>query len=103
MRDPQGYRQALRLYRSGLMLALVLTAVPTLLVRWAGLSKSSTLAWVIALVLMQITVHVYCFLHVGAKRSSRDEIGLVLFTAVIVLLMLGGTLMVFFDQMRRMG
>jgi cytochrome o ubiquinol oxidase operon protein cyoD len=98
-----GYRQELRRYRAGLLLAIILTAVPTVLVRWGGLSASATLMWVLALVLIQIAVHLYCFLHIGTQRSSRDELGLILFTAVIVLLMVGGTLLVFIDQMQRMG
>jgi cytochrome o ubiquinol oxidase operon protein cyoD len=98
-----GYRRTLRLYRSGLLLAIILTAVPTALVHWAGLSRSSTLTWVLLLVLAQIVVHLHCFLHIGVKRSGRNELGLILFTAVIVLLMVGGTIMVFFDQMQRMG
>jgi len=103
MSEHNRYRQELRLYCAGLILAVLLTAVPTVLVQWAGLSASSTLAWVLILVLVQIAVHLYCFLHVGANHSSRDETGLVLFTVVIVLLMVGGTLMVLFDQMQRMG
>lgn len=103
MERHDGYRRTLRLYRSGLLLAIILTAVPTALVQWAGLSRSSTLTWVLVLVLAQIVVHLYCFLHIGTKRSGRDELGLILFTAVIVLLMVGGTLMVLFDQMQRMG
>jgi len=98
-----GYRQELRRYRAGLLLAIILTAVPTVMVRWGGFSASATLMWVLALVLIQIAVHLYCFLHIGTQRSSRDELGLILFTAVIVLLMVGGTLLVFIDQMQRMG
>lgn len=99
--DNDRYRQELRLYRSGLLVALLLTAVPTVLVQWAGLSPPVTLGCVLLLVLIQIVVHFYCFLHVGT-RSKRDETGVLLFSALIVLLMAGGTLLVFFDQMQRM-
>lgn len=103
MDDHRGYRQTLGVYRLGLVLAIILTLVPVLLVQWAGLSRGWTLASVLLLALAQIVVHFRCFLHVGAGNDAhRQPLYLLLFSSVIVLLMVGGTLLVFFDQIARM-
>ena len=100
MNDEHGYRQALRRYRLGLLLAAVLTAVPAALVLWAGLAPQALLASVLLLALLQVAVHLYWFLNLG--RKSRDQTLLLAITALIIVLMVGGTLVVFFDQMGRM-
>jgi cytochrome o ubiquinol oxidase operon protein cyoD len=100
MNAENGYRKALRRYRLGLLLAAALTAVPAALVLWAGLAPRALLASVLLLALLQVTVHLYCFLNLG--RKSRDQTILLTITALIITLMVGGTLVVFFDQMQRM-
>jgi cytochrome o ubiquinol oxidase operon protein cyoD len=102
MNPQDNYREAFRPYCAGLLMAVALTAIPTVLVMWGGLSAFWTLAAVLLFTLLQIVVHLRCFLHVGTARSRRDELWLVLFTALVVLLMAGGTLVVFYDQMGRM-
>lgn len=102
MNDSEGYRRHLRRYRTGLLLAVTLTALPTALVKWAGLSCAATLVTVLLLALLQVLVHFYCFLQVGAERSEDDKLPVLLFSAVIVALMVAGTLWVYFDQMQRM-
>lgn len=98
----RAYHRELTRYRAGLLLAVVLTLVPAALVQWAGLSKTATLGWVMLLALAQIAVHFRCFLQVGVQRAERDNLYVLLFSLTIVLLMVGGSLLVFFDQMARM-
>jgi cytochrome o ubiquinol oxidase operon protein cyoD len=102
MKDQSASRQRLRLYRIGLLLAIVLTLIPTALAHWMPLTVSAVRYWVSGLLLVQIIVHLHCFLDIGMRRSERDRLGLVLLAAVVIGLMVGGTLMVFFDQMGRM-
>ncbi|MDB6141938.1 MAG: cytochrome-c oxidase [Pseudomonas sp.] len=102
MNPHREYRRELALYCLGLALAIILTVIPTLLVRRGGLSAGWTLTCVLLFALAQIIVHFRCFLHIGLGRSHRDPLYLVLFSSLIVFLMVGGTLALFFDQMGRM-
>ena len=96
------YQRELRRYRLGLLLAITLTALPTVLVAWGGFSLSATLISVLALAVLQILAHLYCFLQVGAKRSENDKLPLLGFSALIMALMIAGTLLLYFDQVQRM-
>jgi cytochrome o ubiquinol oxidase operon protein cyoD len=100
MNDANGYRRALRRYCIGLLLALLLTLLPAALVLRAGLSPTVSMASVLVLALLQIGVHLHYFLQLG--RNSRDENSLIGLTVLIIALMVGGTLVIFFDQMQRM-
>ncbi|WPP02376.1 cytochrome C oxidase subunit IV family protein (plasmid) [Pseudomonas sp. HR96] len=102
IKDLEGYQRQLRRYRAGLVLAITLTALPTALVKWAALSFDTTLAAILLLAVVQILVHFYCFLQVGAERSEQDKWPMLLFSVLIVALMVGGTLLVYYDQMHRM-
>ncbi|WP_370526767.1 cytochrome o ubiquinol/quinol oxidase subunit IV, partial [Salipiger sp. PrR007] len=52
--------------------------------------------------LAQIAAHFRFFLHIDLWRSHRDDLMLILFTALIILLMVGGTKWILFDQWSRM-
>jgi cytochrome o ubiquinol oxidase operon protein cyoD len=50
-----------------------------------------------------MVVQFRCFLHIGLKRSSRHDLQLILFTALIIALMASGTLVILFNLRGRMG
>lgn len=97
-----GYRRELHTYVTGLVLALLLTAIPFALVAFKPLPTAWVLGIVFALALAQVIVHFRCFLHITLSRSSRDDLNLLLFTALIVLLMVGGTLVILSNLHHRM-
>lgn len=83
--------RATRRYLGGLAAAVVLTAAAFAAVRWPITGRSSTLAIVLGLALVQAGVHFRCFLDIGLGRSSRHDLILLLFSALIVGLMVAGT------------
>ena len=89
-------------YGVGYVLALALTIAAFALIHWHWASSSTTLEIVFGLALAQIVVHFRCFLHVTLQRSSRDDLQLILFSTLIILLMVGGTLVVIFNLRMRM-
>ena len=103
MDNPLGYRQSLKRYRVGLALAVLLTLAATVLVLWVDLPSLWLMATALSLGLAQIIVHLHCFLHIGLGRDSRNKLNLLLFSALILLLMIAGSLLVFFDQQARMS
>ncbi len=57
---------------------------------------------VLGLGLVQMLVHFRCFLHIDLRRSARPDLQLLLFSALIIALMVGGTLVVLFNLHGRM-
>lgn len=103
MSDPdQGRAREIRTYAIGYVLALALTAAAFALVRWPSLASGTTFALVLALALVQMVVHFRCFLHVTLAKSARDDLQLILFSGLIIVLMVAGTLVILANLHGRM-
>ena len=92
----------LKSYTIGLVLALALTAVPFALVATHALTPTATLAIVAALALVQILVHLRFFLHLDFRNSPAENLLSLAFAALLVLIMIGGSLVIMFDLHERM-
>ena len=86
----------------GYALALVLTLGAFAAVKWPVAAGGTTLAIILGLALVQVVVQFRCFLHVSFARSAREDLLLVLFAALIVALMVSGTLVILFNLRARM-
>ncbi len=94
--DSQGHGGR-RGYRVGSILAILLTAIPFWLVMSGTLHDAQTTAIIIfAMALVQIVVHVICFLHLDTRSEGGWTLLAFLFTAVIVFLTIGGSVWVMF-------
>lgn len=102
MENRAAYRKHLRQYAAGLGWALLLTAAAFAVVAWHLLPSGWALGLVFALGLLQVVAHFKYFLHIG-RHSHRDDLYLLLFSTLIVLLMAGGTLVIVFNLHQRMG
>jgi len=89
-------------YGIGYLLAVALTGIAFACVFYRLLSPGATLGVVLVLAFIQIIVHMRCFLHISLKRSARADLQLILFSAVIILLMVGGTIVILGNLMARM-
>lgn len=98
----QEYAQELRSYLVGFGLALALSIIPFAVVAWEGLSSTSTLWIIAALALVQIVVHFRFFLHIDLSRQKRDDLQLILFSVLLVIIMVGGTIWIMFNLRMRM-
>ncbi|WP_395666241.1 cytochrome o ubiquinol/quinol oxidase subunit IV [Methylocella sp.] len=95
-------RDEIRSYVTGYSLALALTCAAFASVHWRGFTPTTTLCIVFGLALLQIVVHFRYFLHISLRRSARDDLLLILFSTLIVILMVSGTLVVLFNLRERM-
>ena len=102
MSQDTGFRRELRAYVIGLVLALALSGAAFALVAWSGWSARATLIAIAVLAGVQLVAHFRFFLHVDLRKSHRDDLQLILFTAVIIGLMVGGSLWIIFNQNLRM-
>ena len=85
-------------YGSSLLLTLAAFAV----VHWPAAGSATTFGIVVILGLIQLLVQFRFFLHVSLRRSSRTDLLLISFSALIILLMVSGTLVVLFNLRARM-
>jgi cytochrome o ubiquinol oxidase operon protein cyoD len=84
-------------YLTGFVLSVILTAIPFWLVMGKVFDKSGTTAMVLlALGAVQIVVHMVYFLHLNARSEGGWNMLALIFTLVLVVIALTGTLWVMF-------
>jgi cytochrome o ubiquinol oxidase operon protein cyoD len=89
-------------YATGYVLALALTGFAFALVYFHLARPGRALTVILLLGLIQIVVHMRCFLHISLQRSARADLMLILFSTLIIALMTGGTLIILFNLRTRM-
>lgn len=86
-----------RSYLVGFALSVVLTAIPFWLVMGEVLADNRiTIALIVASAIAQILVHTACFLHVNAKGEGGWTLLAYVFTAVIVLITIAGSVWIMY-------
>ena len=86
-------------YMTGFVLAVILTAIPFWLVMSKALANSNTTALVIlGFAAVQIVVHMIYFLHMDAKSESGWNMLALIFTIVLVVITLAGSLWVMYHM-----
>ncbi|WP_114240191.1 cytochrome o ubiquinol oxidase subunit IV [Dyella sp. C9] len=84
-------------YMTGFVLAVILTVIPFWLVMGHVIEKSSTAAVVIlALAAVQIVVHMIYFLHMNAKSEGGWNMLALVFTIVLVVITLSGSIWIMY-------
>lgn len=84
-------------YLTGFILAVVLTAIPFWIVMGKVFDKSSTTALVVlAFAAVQIVVHMVYFLHMTTRVESGWSMMALIFTTVLVVIMLSGSIWVMY-------
>lgn len=100
--DNAEYWSDLRSYVIGLALALVLTAIPFWAVGFGHYPAPTEFIIIAACAIVQIPCHFRFFLHIDLSKSKRDDLQLILFSSLIVILMVGGTLWILGNEKMRM-
>ena len=96
---PAGAHGSFKSYMTGFVLAVVLTAIPFWLVM-GRVFESSTVTAVSVLTIgaVQIVVHMVYFLHLNAKVEGGWSLLALVFTAVLVVIMLAGSVWVMYHM-----
>ena len=85
-------RGSLKAYLTGFVLSLLLTALPFAMVMSGAWSSAATLAAIFSVGLIQILVHLHYFLHLDTSSAARWNVVALIFTLLIMVLFVGGTL-----------
>lgn len=102
--DPQREaKRELRSYMWGIGLALATTLPPFALVYWSALSRFWLLVAIGGFAVVQIVVHFRFFLHIDLSKQKREDLQLILFSALILVLMGGGTIWIMANLALRMN
>lgn len=93
---------SLQSYLTGFVLSLILTAVPFALVMRDVLSSPVTVVCILSAGVVQILVHLHYFLHLERSSTVRWNVLALMFTLVIMVLFVGGTIWIMFNLYDRM-
>lgn len=85
-----------RTYVIGFLLSVVLTAVPFWLVMTGTLDATTTGVLIVGAAIVQILVHTVCFLHVNTQSEGGWTLMAYIFTGVLVLIVIAGSLWIMF-------
>jgi cytochrome o ubiquinol oxidase subunit IV len=85
-----------RSYLIGFLLSVVLTAIPFWMVMSGGFDPQATAITIIAFAVVQIIVHTVCFLHVNTRAEGGWTLMAYMFTAVMVLIVIAGSLWIMY-------
>ncbi|NMM38159.1 MAG: cytochrome-c oxidase [Glaciimonas sp.] len=95
-------RKVFHSYVWGISLALSLTLLPFALMHWGAMRGLSLLGVIGALALVQMVVHFHFFLHIG-WRQKRDDLLLILFSTLLMVIMVAGTIWIMANLAMRMA
>lgn len=84
----------MRDYAIGFLLSVILTAIPFALVMTEALPVGATAAIIMAFAVAQIIVHMVYFLHMTPKAEGGWSLTSLIFTIIVVVIMLAGSLWV---------
>ncbi|XWN30911.1 MAG: cytochrome o ubiquinol oxidase subunit IV [Devosia sp.] len=89
-------------YLIGFALAVVLTAIPFAVV-WTGALAGTAAYLIIAIAaVIQVGVHLIFFLHISFRSTPGENMFFLGFAAVLIFIMVGGSLWIMIDLHNRM-
>ena len=84
-------------YMTGFILSVILTAIPFYLVMTGAIeNKNWTIAIIVAMAMVQIVVHMIYFLHMNTTSDSGWTMMALIFTLIVVVIALSGSLWVMY-------
>lgn len=97
--DDEGYHATVKGYLIGFLLSVVLTAIPFWLVMAKVLpSPASTALVILGFAAVQIVVHMVYFLHLNARLEGGWSMLALMFTVIVVVIMLAGSIWVMYHM-----
>jgi len=95
-------RGSLKSYGTAFVLSILLTAIAFALVMSGLVSRPVIIAGIVGAALVQMLVHLHFFLHLDTSSSERWNVLALVFTLMIMVLFIGGSLWIMFNLNSRM-
>ena len=96
--DDVGYHATVKGYVIGFVLSVILTAIPFWLVMERPFSDGVTKFIILGFAAVQVVVHMIYFLHLNAKVESGWTMLSTVFTIIVVVIMLAGSIWVMYHM-----
>lgn len=87
---------------SGYLVGFVLAAILTVIPFWMAMTGTPNFMILVVFAVVQIIVHVVCFLHIDASRPQRWNLMTFIFAIVTILIIVVGSVLVMENSMRNM-
>ncbi|GAA0510353.1 cytochrome o ubiquinol oxidase subunit IV [Tatumella terrea] len=88
---------SLKSYITGFILSIILTGIPFWMVMEGSAEKSTTLVVVVLCAVVQVIVHLVCFLHLDRKSEGGWNLVAIVFSAIIILIVVVGSLWIMWN------
>ncbi len=98
----QSFKDDLRFYLIGFAIALALTIIPFLVVVSGLVSFAASLGIICGFGLLQIVIHFRFFLHIDMSEQKREDLLLILFSTLLLVIMALGTIWIMGNLAERM-
>jgi cytochrome o ubiquinol oxidase operon protein cyoD len=95
-------RKEFQSYVWGIGLAFLMTVIPFTMARWTLAPRFTLLILIGAFALAQIIIHFRFFLHISFNHR-REDLGLILFSTLLLIIMVGGTIWIMASLALRMA
>ncbi|WP_455384688.1 cytochrome o ubiquinol oxidase subunit IV [Acidihalobacter prosperus] len=89
-------------YITGFVLSIVLTVIPFAMVMFNLGSRTFILVGIALAAIVQIVVHLHYFLHLDRSSEQSWNLQAILFTLLIIVILIAGSLWIMFDLHARM-
>lgn len=93
----------LRSYLLGFVFSVVLSAAAFVVMLGESFGRETTMVVLGCLGMLQLFVQLRYFLHIDGRRESQEDLYLILFSVLVLLMMVIGTVWVLGDLAGRMG
>ncbi|MFI8482883.1 cytochrome o ubiquinol oxidase subunit IV [Pseudomonas sp. NPDC078700] len=80
---------SVRSYAIGFILSVILTVIPFAMVMSGHFSRNTALTAMVVLGVVQVLVHLVCFLHMNTSSEGRWNLLAFLFTILIIVMLVG--------------
>lgn len=88
---------SMKTYLIGFVLSVILTVIPFYMVMNGSAAQSTILAVVVVTAVIQILVHLMCFLHMNTSSEERWNLIAFLFTLLIIGIVVVGSLWIMYN------
>ncbi|QOI11185.1 cytochrome o ubiquinol oxidase subunit IV [Blochmannia endosymbiont of Colobopsis nipponica] len=79
-------------YLIGFIFSLILTTIPFLIATFLNYNRSISIALLILCAIIQITIHLICFLHLNKPKKQKWNFISLIFTILITTILITGSL-----------
>lgn len=88
---------SVKTYMVGFILSIILTGIPFWMVMDGSASHATILGVVLVTAVVQIMVHLVCFLHMNTSSSERWNVVALAFTVLIIAILVVGSIWIMWN------